>query len=184
MLAVGGKLGLGAAIQSIRPRRRLRKCVSADNFSAGQPRQIFLLLLFRAEVHDGERANAGVSAPGCAEAAVLRQTIGDDGGSDFIHLHAAVLFGNINAAQPKFSCLLHQFPGDGEVFVLHLVNIGNNFLVGEFFCGLRNEQVLLAEIFWSENILRRAFLDQEAAAADFVSRYCSNRSHILSPSKH
>ena len=62
--------------------------------------------------------------------------------------------------------------------MLHVFNVGNDFLVGKFFRGLRNEQILFAEIFWSKNFFRRTFLDQEAATTDLASRYCGNRSHI------
>jgi hypothetical protein len=52
---------------------------------------------------------------------------------NFVHLHTAVLLGNIYATQPEFARLPHQFASDGEVLAFELVNVGDNFLVGEFF---------------------------------------------------
>jgi hypothetical protein len=43
---------------------------------------------------------------------------------------------------------------------------------------LRNELVLLAEIFWGEHFLGRSLFNQEAAATNLARRHCCKRSHI------
>ena len=101
VLAVGRKLGACPAVQRIGTRGGFRQGVSPDNFSRGQPRQIFLLLFFRAEVNDGQRADAGMCAPGGGEACVLGDVIGDHGGRDLVHFQSAVGFRDFDPAQPR-----------------------------------------------------------------------------------
>ncbi len=180
VLSVSGKLGLRPAVQGIGTRGRFRERVGANFLPSGQPGQILFLLFFGAEVDDRQCAYAGVCAPGRAETAIFGKAVGNDGRGDFVHLHAAILFGNVDAAQPEFARLPHQFPGDGEVLVFHFFDVGNDLFAGKFFRGLRDQQMLVAEIFRGENLVWSAFPDQEAAARKFV-RYCSQRGHILSP---
>ena len=72
-----------------------------------------------------------------AKLAYLADVVGDDGGGDFVHLEAAVGFGNIDAAQAQFPGFLQQIAGDGEIFVLHLLDVGHDFVDREFFRGLQ-----------------------------------------------
>ena len=87
----------------------------------------------------GKRADAGVSAPGGGEARVFGDVVGDDGGGDFVHFEAAVGFGNLDGAQAEFAGFFQQVAGDGEIFVLHLLDVGENFVDGEFFGSLGDE---------------------------------------------
>ena len=179
VLAIARKRSPGAAMERIRSRGRFGKRVGADGLAARQPGQIFLLLRLGAEIHDRQRANAGVGAPGGTEAPILRDAVSNDGRGDFVELHAAVLLGNIDSAQPQFAGLPQQFSVDGELLVLHLFNVRYDFFVGKFFGSLRNQQVLLGEIFRCKHFVWCALLDQETAARYLGSRYFRNCSHIL-----
>ncbi len=181
MLAVGRKLGAGAAVQRVGTGRRFRQGISADDLSGSQPRQIFLLLLFGAEINDGQRADAGVSAPGGGEARVLGDVVGDDGGGDFVHFEAAVGFGNFDAAQSQVASLLQQIASDGEILVLHLLDVGQDFVDCEFLRGLPDQLMLLGEILRRENLVNLALFEQKAAARDFGAGNCSCGSHSETP---
>ena len=154
VLAVGRKLGAGAAIQGVGAGRGFREGIGADDLAGGQPRQILLLLLFGAEVNDGQRADAAVRAPGGGEAGVLGDVVGDDGGGDLVHFQAAVGFGDLDAAQAEFAGLLQQIARDGEILVLDLLGVGQDLVDGELFRRLRDELVLLGEIFGREDFVR------------------------------
>ena len=101
-------------------------------------------------------------APGGGEAGVLRDVVGDDGGGDFVHLEAAVGFGDLDGAQPQVAGFFQQIAGDGEILVLDLLDVGKNFVDREFFRRLPDELVLLGEIFGRENFVRLARLRAES----------------------
>ena len=136
VLAIGGERGAGAAVERVGSGRGFRESVGADDFSGGQARQVFFLLLLGAEINDGKSADAGVSAPGGGEARVFRDVVGDDGGGDFVHFEAAVGFRDLGGAQAEFSGFLQQVARDGEVFVFDLLDVGENLVDREFFGGL------------------------------------------------
>ena len=117
-------------------------------------------------------------APSRAEAPIFRDAIGDDRRGHFVHLHSAVLFRHIHPAQAQFASLAYQVAYHGEILVLHLFDVRNDFFIRELLRGLRNELVLLAEIFWGEHFLGRSLLTQEAAATNLARRHCCKRSHI------
>ena len=180
MLAVFRELGTGAAIERVGARRCFRERVSPNNFTRAQPGQIFLLLLFSAEVHDRQRADAGVSAPCGSETGVLGDVIRNDRGRDLVHLQAAVSFGDLNRAETELAGFLQQLAGDREVFVLHLLDVGDDLVDGELFRRLADHLVLLGEIFRSEDLVGPALFEQKAAAGDFSLGYCRDCRHHLS----
>ena len=61
--------------------------------------------------------------------------------------------------------------------------LGDNLVAREFFRRLCDQPVLLGEVFRGEDIVGRAFLDQEAAAGNLVVGCCTKRSHLRSPSE-
>ena len=121
-------------------------------------------------------------APGGGKAGIFGNVIGDDGGSDFVHLEAAVGLGNFNSAEAEFACLLQQVAGDGEVLVFDLLCVGKDLVDSKFFCGLADELMLFSEIFRREYFLGAAGLEQKAAARNLSSRNDSG-SHGLTPEK-
>ena len=48
---------------------------------ARQARQISFLLIFGAEINDGQSTDAGVSAPGRGKSRIFRDVVGDHGGA-------------------------------------------------------------------------------------------------------
>ncbi len=172
VLAIGRKRGAGATVERIGPRRSFGQSVGADDFSGGQARQVFFLLFFGAEIDDGQRADAGVASPGGREAGVFRDVVGDDGGGDFIHFEAAVGFGNFNRAEAELSGFFQQIAGDREVFVFDLLDVGQNLVGRELFRRLRDELMLLGEVFGGEDLRGLTLFQQETAAGNLGIRNC------------
>ncbi len=79
--------------------------------------------------------------------------VGDDGGGDLVHFQAAVGFRNFHRAEAELTRFLQQLAGDGEVLVLHLLDIGDNLVDGKLLRGLPDELVLLGEIFRSKDLV-------------------------------
>ena len=113
-------------------------------------------------------------APGGREACVLGDVIGNDRRRDLIHLQPTVSFRNLHRAQSEFPRLLQQLPRHGEILALHLLDVGNNLIDREFFCGLRNQLMLFRKIFRSKHFVRRALFQQKAPAGDFASGHCGS----------
>src|SRR5206468_2168877 len=63
VLPVGRKSSAGSAVKCVRSGRGFGQGVSADEFSGGKARKIFLFLLIAAEVDDGQHADASVGSP-------------------------------------------------------------------------------------------------------------------------
>ncbi len=175
MFAVRRKHGAGAAIERVGARRRFRQRVRANDFSRCQSRQVFFLLLFGAEVNDGQHSNAAVRAPCGGKTGVLGDVIGDDGGSDFVHLETAVGLGNLDAAEAEVAGLFQQIAGNRVILMLDLLGLGQNFVDGKFFGRLPDHLVLLGKIFRGEYIGSLPLFEQEAAAENLGLRDCSRR---------
>ena len=107
-----------------------------------------------------------MSAPGCGEAGVFCYVVGDHRGGDFVHLEAAVGFGNLDRAQAEVAGLLQQISRDGEILVLHLLDVGNDFVLRELFRSLADELMLLGEILGGEDFVGAARFKQETAAGN------------------
>ena len=116
-------------------------------------------------------------APGGGEAGVLGDVVGDHGGSDLVHLQAAVGFGNLDPAQAQVACLLQQVAGDGEILVLHLLDVGQNLVERKFLGGLPDQLVLLGEVFRSKDFVNLALFEQKAAAGYLGAGNCCCGSH-------
>ena len=175
VLAVGRKHGTGAAIEGVGTRTRFRQGVRAHNFSRGQTRQVLLLLLFGAEINDGQQANAAVGAPGGGKPGVLGNVVGDDGGGDFVHFQAAVGFGNFNSAEAEVAGFLQQVARDREILVFDFIGLRQDFVVGKLFGGLPDHLLLFGKIFGSEDIGSLPLFEQKAAAGNLGFRDCSRR---------
>ena len=187
MLTVRRKHSLGAAIQRIRSRRRLRKRVRTHQFTGSQPRHVLLLLFFRSEIDDGQGADARVSQEAHGEAPGLGDAVGNNRRRHLVHLHAAVLFRHVDRADAQFAGLLDQLAGERKIFVLDLVDVRDDLVIREIFRRLRNELMLLVEVFGSKHFLDRCLVEQEAPAYDFAFGNACRRhalSKILSPQRH
>src|SRR5262249_49870098 len=165
-----------AAVEGVGTRRGFGKSIRADDLTRSKTRQVLLLLLFSSEVHDGEQADAGVSAPGRGEAGVFGNMVADDGGSHLVHFHAAVGFRHVDRAESQLAGLFQQLTRNREVFVLDLLDIGNDFILREVFRCLGDKLVLLVEVFGRKDFAGLALFQQEAGAGNSGFGYCS-RSH-------
>ena len=129
-------------------------------------------MLFGAEINDGQRADAGVRAPGGGKAGIFRDVVGNDGGGDFVHFEAAIGFGNLAPAEPEFAGFFQQIAGDGEILVLDLLDVGQDLIDRELFRCLPDQLMLLGEVFGREDFVGLALFEQKAAAGDFGLRNC------------
>src|SRR5208282_2552444 len=163
VLAVRGKHGTGAAIEGVGAGSRFRQSVRADNFSRSQPRQIFLLLFFGAEINDRQQANAAVGAPSGGKPGVLGNIVGDNGGGDFVHFKAAVSLGNLNSAKAEVAGLFQQSARNRVILVFDLFRLRQNFIDRKLFGRLPDHLLLLGEIFWGEYIGSLPLFKQKAA---------------------
>ena len=175
VLAVGRKHGTGAAIEGVGAGTRFRQGVRAHNFSRGEARQVLFLLLFGAEINDGQQTDAAVRAPGGGKPAVLGDMVGDDGGGDFVHFEPAIGFGNFDSAQAEVAGFFQQVARNREILVFDFIGLGKNLVVGKLFGGLPNHVLLLGKIFRGEDIGSLPFFEQEAAAGNLGFRHCGGR---------
>ncbi len=122
-------------------------------------------------------------APCGGEARVLRDVVGDHRRSHFVHFEATVGFGDLNPRQAQVAGLLHQIARDGKILVLHLLDVRQNFVDGEFFRGLPDQLLLLRKVFGREDFIRTALFQQKAAARNSGLGNRSSSGHVLNPSQ-
>ena len=60
----------------------------------------------------------------------------------------------------------------GEILVLHLLGVRQDFVDRELFGSLPDQLMLLGEIFRSEDVVDLALFEQKAAARDFRAGNC------------
>src|SRR2546426_6370726 len=120
-------------------------------------------------------------APRCRETGVFGDVVGDYGGSTLVHLQAAVSFWNFHPTQPQLAGFLQQLASDGEVLVLHLLDVRDNLVGSEFLRRLTNQLMLFGEILRREYFVGRALFEQKAAARDlgFGNRGCGHPTPFL-----
>jgi hypothetical protein len=121
-----------------------------------------------------------VRPPCRREAGVLRDVVGDHGGRYFVHFKAAISFGDFHPAQTQLASFLQQAAGDGEILVLHLLDVRQDFVDRKFFRRLPDQLLLLGEVFGREDFVRTPGFKQEAAAGDSGLGNCCGGGHILS----
>jgi len=166
VLAVRRKLGPRTAVEGVGAGGCLGEGVGAYDFSSSNLGEVFLLLLFVSKKHKRQRSYSGMRAPGRRKAGILGDAVGDQARRDLIHFESAVGLGNIDRGEAEVAGLLQQLAGDGVVLVLHLLGVGDDFVVAEIVSGLCDEAVLVGEILRRENVGKLAFFEQEAAARD------------------
>ena len=170
MFAIGRQISASATVEGVRSGGRFRKCIRSNPLAGGQLRQVLFLLLRSAEVNDRQRANSNVRTPGNAEASRFGNVIGDDGGSDFVHLHPAVLFRNVYRRETEFAGLLDEIACDSKFLMLDLLEIRNDLFQCKLFRSLSDLAMFVSEVFRCENFLRLTIFYQETATGDFRFR--------------
>ena len=113
-----------------------------------------------------------MSAPGDTEASRFGNIVGDNGGGDLVHLHSAVLLGNVDRGQAKLTGFLDQVAADGEVFVLNLVDVRDDLFQRKLFGRLGDLAMLVGEVLRSEDLFGLNIFDEKAAACDFRLGNC------------
>src|SRR5207253_11215928 len=99
-------------------------------------------------------------APRCRETGVFGDVVGNYGGSNLVHLQAAVSFRNFHPAQPQLASFLKQLARDGAVLVLHLLDVRDNLVGSEFLRRLTNQLTLLGHALRRESYAGRAPVEQ------------------------
>src|SRR5262249_41529672 len=140
----------------------------------------FLLLLSGAEIDDGQRTDASVSAETHAEAAGDSDVLSNQRGGDLVHVRAAVLLRDVHVGNADLAGFADQFAGDRKFLVLDLLYIGEDFVLREFIRGLSNLQMLFAQVLHGENLVSRVLFNQKTSTDQLGLVRNSYRRHRLS----
>jgi len=105
--------------------------------------------------------------------------VSDHRGGDFVHLQAAVVFGDLGRTEPEFAGFFQKLSRYGEVLMFDLLDIRNNLVGSKFLRRLRDEQVLFGKIFRREDVVGLAIFEKKAATRDSGLRNCC-RCHVHS----
>jgi len=165
VLPVRRERGAGANVHGIGAGRGLGERVGGDPLAAGEARQIFLLLLFRAVPDERQRSNADVGAEGDREAGQPRDILGDDGRGDLIEREAAAVLGHIDAQQTKVASLAHEFAQQVEVLALEGNGDGQHFPFRKG-CGGGGDLPLLGrKVFGDKDAFRAGVFEEKTTAS-------------------
>src|SRR5215469_10796558 len=105
-----------------------------------------------------------MTAEAHSEAAGLGDTVGDNDRADLVHLHATVLFRNVNRSQAELAGLLDQLARDRPLFMLDLLYIWEDLVFSKLFRGLRDLTVFFGEVLGSEDFVGTPVFNEKAAA--------------------
>src|SRR5262249_812128 len=97
-----------ATVERIRSGRRFRQRICSDPLTRSQLRKIFLLLLGSTEIDDRQCANSDMSSPSDTKTSRFGNVVGDDRRGDLVHLHSALLFGNVDRRQAELTGFLDE----------------------------------------------------------------------------
>ncbi len=109
VFSVGRQHGARARGERIRTGLRLGQAIAGKFFAGGDARQISLLLFFRAEINDRDRADAGVAAVRNGEGSIAGEFFGQERRGNFVQRRAAVFFRNRSAEQAQLRRLFSAF---------------------------------------------------------------------------
>jgi hypothetical protein len=126
--------------------------------------QVFFLLLFRAEINNRQRADAGVRAVGDRKAAVNRNLFGEHRGGNLVETCAAVFFRRAAAHQAKLRGLAHKFRHQPRLLVLQVLRQRQHFLDHKLFRGLPDQLLIVRKVCRSKNVRGSGRFQQKAAA--------------------
>jgi len=163
--AIRREHGAGARILRVRTGLRLGQAVSRQLFSCREYRQIFFLLLLRAEENDGESADSGVATVAHSKRSVRRQFLGELHGRNLVQARAAVFIRHTAAEQSDFARLLQKLRHQAGLVLLEIGNRRHYFVSDKLLRRLADEFLIVGEIGGRKDILGRAGLNQETAAA-------------------
>ena len=124
----------------------------------------------RAEINDGQRADADVSTETDDEAAGLCDSVGNDRGADLVHLHATVGFGNVDAGDAQFAGFLQEFAGERKILLLDAIGVGHDLFKRELFGRRGDLLVFFGEIFGRKDVVEVTLFEQKTSAGDALRR--------------
>src|ERR1700683_657756 len=153
MLAVGSQVGTSSRGKSVRTRQWLGGGIRRQQFHTSQSRQIFFLLLRGAEVHDGERANAGVRGVPARVGGIASHVFGGYHQRGQVHFHAAKFLWYGHARKAQFGGLPQHGKGSARLFLADGRKIGFDFARPELIDHATDRKMLLGEIFRSEHLV-------------------------------
>ena len=158
--AVGAAVGSCPGGQCIGAGAGLGQAIGGLACAGSHAREVFLLLFFRAEVEDGQHADADVRGECRVErAAGLAEFFTHQRVGVGVERRAAVLFRDVRAEQAESACFLHE----RHLVVERMGAVAH--LLHEILAQLPDHAVFLAEILGDEHIGRFRFADNEFATA-------------------
>ena len=152
--------------ERIGARSRFAERVGADHLARQQPRQVLLLLRFRAEQQNRQHREVRLRAERGAERGRPRQPLADDQRRHFVELNASVCFGDVDAEQPELSAALDELSSHGPILRLETIELRQHFLLHELVGRLSDQPVFLREPLGREHRVGLGRLEKPGAAAE------------------
>src|ERR1700733_3036166 len=122
-----------------------------------------------------------MGAEGNGEAAELGEMVGDDGGGDLVHGQASVLLWYVDGHQAEITGFFQQGAGNVEMLGLNRFGFGKHLVANKVRGGARDLALLFGEVFRGHDLVRRAFLDEEASAANDSLQYLCRCCQLFAP---
>ncbi len=156
--------------ERIRAGSRFAEAVRTDQLAGEESRQVFLFLRFGPEEHERQHHEVGLCAERRAEGRRARHSLADDHRRDLVELHAAVRFWRVDAKQAERAGATNEIARQPPVFLLELIERRQHFVAHEIADGLRDQPVLLAQLFRREHTRRIGWLQKPLTTAQRWSR--------------
>ena len=162
--AIRGEHRPRARVQRVGARRRLRQRVRADPLAGPQPGQVLLFLLRRPVPDDRQRTNARMGRERHRETSLPAHVLRHNGRAHLVHLHPAILLGNIHGQQAQLARLLHQPPRHREVLRLNRLAGRHHLIRRKIRRRLQNLRMFLREVLGKKAVARRRIVDKKCSA--------------------
>src|SRR5262245_13108916 len=169
--------GLGR--ESVGARPGFAQAIGRDPFARPDLRQVFFLLLLRAEINDRQKPDAGRRAEGRGERTLAGDVFRDQHRRNMIERKPAVLLRDARREQPQLARFAQQLALQFVILFLDARAVRRHLFFNIFGGRLRDHSLLFGEILRREDQTRRRIGDQETAA--FEDRFlCRNHDLVLS----
>src|SRR5262245_12446572 len=169
--------GLGR--ESVGARPGFAQAIGRDPFARTDLRQVFFLLLLRAEINDRQKPDAGRRAEGSGERTLAGDVFRDQHRRDVIERKPAVLLRDARREQSQLARLEQQLALKFVILLLDARAVRRHLFFNILGSRLRDHSLLFGEILRREDQTRRRIGDQETAA--FEDRFlCRNHNPVLS----
>ena len=118
---------------------------------------------WRAEEHQRQRAEIGLSAEGGAERGRAGDAFDDDERRRLVEVQAAVLLGHAMPSRPRSAHRCQQVARERPVLVLETIEVRQHLVADELFGRLRDQPMLVGQFLRREDVCCRWLLEQPAA---------------------